>query len=53
MADGGLDYKVAILGFKAVYTLERKRRENDKKILAVYVECAAPNLTSLPASHKS
>ena len=29
---------VAILAFKAVYELELKRRENDKKILAVYGE---------------
>ena len=29
---------VAILAFKAVYELEVKRRENDKKILAVYGE---------------
>ncbi|KAF9781672.1 hypothetical protein BJ322DRAFT_1161455 [Thelephora terrestris] len=30
--------KVAVLAFKAVYTLEKKRRENDKRILALYVE---------------
>ncbi|KAI0737618.1 hypothetical protein C8Q80DRAFT_1212220 [Daedaleopsis nitida] len=29
---------VAVLAFKAVYELELKRRENDKKILAVYGE---------------
>ena len=28
--------EVAILAFRAVYELELKRRENDKKILAVY-----------------
>jgi hypothetical protein len=29
---------VAVLAFKAVYTLEAKRRENDKKIISLYVE---------------
>jgi hypothetical protein len=29
---------VAVLAFKTVYTLELKRRENDKKIIALYVE---------------
>ncbi|KAH9950295.1 hypothetical protein B0H21DRAFT_565923 [Amylocystis lapponica] len=29
---------VAVLAFKAVYTLEMKRRANDKKIVALYVE---------------
>ncbi|KAI0041306.1 hypothetical protein FA95DRAFT_1611128 [Auriscalpium vulgare] len=29
---------VVVLAFKAVYTLELKRRENDKKIIALYVE---------------
>ncbi|GBE85444.1 hypothetical protein SCP_0706310 [Sparassis crispa] len=29
---------VAVLAFKAVYTLETKRRANDKKIIALYVE---------------
>ena len=29
---------VAVLAFKAVYTLETKRRENDKKIISLYVE---------------
>ena len=31
-------YAVAVLAFKAVYTLEMKRRENDKRVLALYVE---------------
>lgn len=26
------------MAFKAVYTLELKRRENEKKIIALYVE---------------
>ena len=30
---------VAVLAFKAVYTLEVKRRENDRRILALYAEC--------------
>jgi len=29
---------VAVLAFKAVYTLEVKRRSNDKKVIALYVE---------------
>jgi hypothetical protein len=28
----------AVLVFKTVYTLELKRRDNDKKIIALYVE---------------
>lgn len=32
------EYLVAVLAFKTVYTLELKRRENDKKIVALYVE---------------
>ena len=31
---------MAVLAFKAVYTLEMTRRENDKRILALYTECA-------------
>ena len=34
---------VAVLAFKAVYTLETKRRENDKRVLALYVEYVASN----------
>jgi hypothetical protein len=29
---------VAVLAFKAVYTLEVKRRGNDKRVIALYVE---------------
>lgn len=29
---------VAVLAFKAVYTLEMKRSENDSKVIALYVE---------------
>lgn len=29
---------VIVLAFKAVYTLEQKRRDNEKKIIALYVE---------------
>lgn len=32
------DRLVAVLAFKAVYTLEVKRRSNDKRIIALYVE---------------
>lgn len=30
--------KVVVLTFKIVYTLETKRRHNEKKIIAVYLE---------------
>ena len=29
---------VAVLAFKTVYTLERKRRHNEKKIIALFAE---------------
>ena len=29
---------VVVMAFKAVYTLEQKRRDNEKKIIALYVE---------------
>lgn len=32
---------VAVLAFKAVYTLEVKRRENDRRVLALYTEYVA------------
>jgi hypothetical protein len=28
---------VVVLAFKTVYTLEKKRRDNDKKIISLYV----------------
>jgi hypothetical protein len=28
---------VVVLAFKTVYTLEQKRRDNDKKIISLYV----------------
>jgi len=31
---------VAVLAFKAVYTLEVTRRENDRRVLALYTEYA-------------
>ena len=34
---------VAVLAFKAIYTLETKRRENDKRVLALYAEYVASN----------
>ena len=37
-ADGAPFRVVAVLAFKAVYTLEKKRRENDKRVLALYLE---------------
>ena len=29
---------VVVMAFKTVYTLEQKRRDNEKKIIALYVE---------------
>jgi hypothetical protein len=34
----GGKHTVAVLAFKAVYTLEVTRRENDRRILALYAE---------------
>ena len=39
------DLPVAVLAFKAVYTLELKRRSNDKRVIALYVECVAYDLS--------
>jgi hypothetical protein len=36
---------VAVLAFKAVYTLEVKRRSNDKKVIALYVEYVAGDVS--------
>ena len=42
---------VAVLAFKAVYTLETKRRENDKRVLALYVEYVVLNFDrALPSN---
>ena len=43
--------EVAVLAFKAVYTLETKRRENDKRILTLYVEYVSLDFTP-SLSHK-
>ena len=29
---------VVVLAFETVYTLEQKRRDNDKKVIALYIE---------------
>ena len=36
---------MAVLAFKAVYTLEVTRRENDRRILALYTECVVQPLS--------
>jgi hypothetical protein len=33
-----IPYSVAVLAFKAVVTLELKRRDNDKKVIALKME---------------
>ena len=43
-------HAVAVLAFKAVYTLEMKRRENDKRVLALYVEYVASDIDRAPPS---
>jgi hypothetical protein len=52
MTDGNLPHEVVVLTFKAVYTLEVKRHENDKRVLALYAEYVASNLNLSPPSHK-
>lgn len=42
---------VAVLAFKAVYTLETKRRENDQRVLALYTEYAELNSDSAPLTY--
>ena len=41
-------FQVVVLAFKAVYTLETRRRENDKRVLALYVEYVASNFDWVP-----
>ena len=53
MPDGDPSHKVTVLAFKAVYTLEVKRRENDKRVLALYVEYVQSNLSLSPLSRIS
>ena len=36
---------MAVLAFKAVYTLEVIRKENDRRILALYTEYVAQSLS--------
>lgn len=45
-------YIVVVIAFKAVYTLEKKRRDNDKRILSLYAECVKLGFDLLPSSHK-
>ena len=42
-----MSHKVAVLAFKAVYALETKRRENDRRILVLYVEYVLLSFTPL------
>ena len=41
VSNGHRSHVVAVLAFKAVYTLETKRRGNDKRVLTLYVEYVA------------
>ena len=49
--DDHQSHAVAVLAFKAVYTLETKRRENDKRVLVLYVEYVASNFSGAPPSY--
>jgi len=44
MLDDNHFHAVAFLAFKAAYTLETKRRENDKRVLALYAEYVTSGL---------
>ena len=46
------DLLVAVLAFKAVYTLEVKRRSNDKRVIALYVEYVACDFNNLRLSNR-
>ena len=52
MINGNLFREVTVLAFRAVYTLERKRRENDKRVLAIYAEYVAPNFVPSSPPHE-
>ena len=49
VSNGHRPHAVAVLAFKAVYTLEIKRRGNDKRVLVLYVEYVASNFNRAPA----
>ena len=42
---------VAVLAFKAVYTLEAKRRDNEKKVTALYTEYVQRGRYQEPSAH--
>ena len=52
MPDDHRFHTVAVLAFKAVYTLEAKRRENDKRVLTLYVEYVGSNVDWPSLSHE-
>ena len=52
MTDDSLFREVTVLAFRAVYTLERKRRENDKRVLAIYAEYVASNFAPSSPPHE-
>ena len=41
-------HTVAVLAFKAVYMLETKNHENDKRVLVLYVEYVTSNFDRTP-----
>ena len=43
MSDGHRSHPVAGLAFRVVRTLETKHHENDKRVIALYLEYVAPN----------
>lgn len=52
MPEGDLFHIVAVLAFKGVYMLEKKKTENDKRILALNSECVALDFIPSPSSHE-
>jgi len=53
MSDDHHFYAVVVLAFKAAYILETTRRENDKTLLALYVEYVTSIFDPTPVSRVS
>lgn len=50
--NGDFPRQVTVIAFRAAYTLEKKRRENDKRVLAIYNEYVALDHTLSPLFHR-
>ena len=51
MPDDHRFHTAAVIAFKAVYTLEKTRHENDTRVLALYVEYVVLNVDYPSPSH--